>query len=109
MIFYISFALIAAMLCSCIVSFYQLCIFRYQLGFNWRRILFEPSYCESCGCKIKSVFLIPVFGFLISKGRCICCNKNIPVRYFVSEMIAFCMSMSVALLLVLEVLRNEYF
>ncbi|WP_211096070.1 prepilin peptidase [Vibrio aestuarianus] len=82
MIFYISFALITAMLSSCLVSFYQLCVFRYKLGFDWKRILLEPSYCESCGCKIKYYYLIPIFGFVLSKGKCVSCNKKIPVRYF---------------------------
>ncbi|WP_420895661.1 prepilin peptidase [Vibrio aestuarianus] len=104
MIFYISFALIAAMLSSCLVSFYQLCVFRYKLGFDWKRILFESSYCECCGCKIKYYYLIPIFGFVLSKGKCVSCNKKIPVRYFFSETITFCISMSVALLLILEFL-----
>lgn len=100
MIFYILFALIAAMLSSCIVSFYQLCVFRYKLGFDWKRILFESSSCEFCGCKIQCVYLVPMIGFVLSKGRCVSCNEKISVKYFLSEMVTFCISAMIMLFLI---------
>ncbi|WP_422640848.1 prepilin peptidase [Vibrio aestuarianus] len=88
------------MLSSCIVSFYQLCVFRYKLGFDWKRILLEPSSCEFCSCKIQCVYLIPIFGFILSKGRCIYCNEKISVKYFVSETVTFSMLVLIVLFLI---------
>ncbi|MCR9145561.1 MAG: prepilin peptidase [bacterium] len=44
---------------------------------RWRRILFEPSHCHSCGHRIRGLELAPLFGYLFSRGRCRGCGRSI--------------------------------
>jgi len=51
----------------------------------WKELFFRPSYCVFCERRIHPLDLIPVFGFLIRRGRCRYCNHPIPVHLFVGE------------------------
>lgn len=44
-----------------------------------------PSHCQSCGAKISSFYLLPVFGFFFSKGRCRHCHSKLGIHYPLSE------------------------
>lgn len=43
------------------------------------------SHCPSCGHELGLVELIPVFGWLILKGRCRHCGEKISARYILTE------------------------
>ncbi|PJZ54560.1 A24 family peptidase [Leptospira adleri] len=53
---------------------------RKSLSFRekWKRILTSPSACDHCGKEIRYPELLPVVGFLITKGKCGECKK--PIR-----------------------------
>lgn len=48
-------------------------------------ISFPASHCDGCGRKLSLVELIPVFGWIIARGRCNTCGARIPVRYPATE------------------------
>ncbi len=43
------------------------------------------SHCNSCGRQLDILDLIPVVGYLISKGKCRQCSAKIPARYPIFE------------------------
>ncbi|MEI1278969.1 prepilin peptidase [Leptospira venezuelensis] len=55
--------------------------------FRLKKILIEPSACESCGAQIKGTAIIPVFGYWISKKECTNCKAPINPLYSLSEAI----------------------
>lgn len=50
-----------------------------------KRLFFAPSHCFSCDKKISFLNLLPVLGYLISRGRCTHCNAEIPKYFFYLE------------------------
>ncbi|WP_077754773.1 prepilin peptidase [Shewanella psychrophila] len=84
--------MVIAMVASCLISFFQLLFYRMKSGFNLFDALFTPSHCENCQSKINVFFLIPIFGFFISKGKCRHCNLSIPLKYIMAELFVFIIS-----------------
>lgn len=71
---------------SSIISFLNNIIF--DIFFFKKKIrLFARSKCISCKKNISFVDLIPVFGYLLIKGKCRNCNYKIPSIYFFAELI----------------------
>ena len=50
-------------------------------------ILFPRSFCPNCKNTLKILYLIPLVGYLIQKGRCQKCNKKISLFYLFSEIL----------------------
>ena len=44
------------------------------------------SYCDNCGKSLSWLHNIPVFSYLILKGRSACCGKKISIRYPLIEL-----------------------
>lgn len=65
-------------------SFLNVCIYRLPLG---KSLAFPRSFCPFCVHTIKWFDNIPLISFLILKGRCRYCKKNISIRYFIVELI----------------------
>ena len=71
---------------SSIISFLNNIIF--DIFFFKKKVrLFARSKCVSCKKKISFTDLIPVFGYLLIKGKCRNCNYKIPSIYFFTELI----------------------
>ena len=68
----------------CIGSFLNVCIYRIP---REESISYPPSHCTSCGYKLKSVDLIPVFSYLFLKGKCKSCNEKISIKYPLIEIL----------------------
>lgn len=51
------------------------------------------SFCPSCGSELHKRDLIPVFSWLIQRGRCRYCQTKIPLRYLLIELGVFCLVM----------------
>lgn len=54
------------------------------------------SRCEGCGTHLSAGVMIPVLGWLISRGKAACCGIKIPARYPLSELamgLAFAVSL----------------
>ncbi|HEX7064168.1 MAG TPA: prepilin peptidase [Bacillales bacterium] len=48
-------------------------------------IIHPPSHCMSCGHRLSAIDLIPVFSYLLSKGRCQYCHSKVPRLYPIVE------------------------
>ena len=58
----------------------------------WRIVHGEPfvkgrSRCPRCGHVLGPLELVPVFSWLIQRGRCKACGEKISVRYLVAELV----------------------
>jgi leader peptidase (prepilin peptidase)/N-methyltransferase len=70
--------IVVVLLGMMIGSFLNVCIIRIPKG---ESIVTAPSHCMACGKKIKWYELIPVFSWLILKGRCSGCKSPISAQY----------------------------
>lgn len=57
---------------------------------KWKIILFTPSHCHNCLSKIPFSYLLPIFGYLFTKGKCFHCGIKISNFYFLSELLFSC-------------------
>ena len=73
----------------CIGSFASSTIYRLSLIFSEdspnTNLLFPRSFCPDCKTTIKLIYLIPLVGYLIQKGRCSSCKSNISIFYPLTE------------------------
>lgn len=65
-------------------SFLNVVIFRYNTG---ETILNARSRCFSCGKKLRWYELIPVFSFIIQRGKCRGCGSKISIQYPIVEIL----------------------
>lgn len=63
-------------------SFLNVCIYRIPLG---ESIAKERSHCMSCGYQLRWYDLIPLFSWLMLKGRCRKCGASISPQYPIIE------------------------
>ena len=68
----------------CIGSFLCVCAERLPKG---ESIVYPASHCPFCKKSIPWFLNIPVLGWLFLKGKTACCQKKIPFRYFLSEVL----------------------
>lgn len=64
-------------------SFLNVCILRWP---RERSIVRPRSRCSSCGHQLEWFENIPVFSWLVLKGRCRCCDEWISVQYPLIEL-----------------------
>ena len=50
-------------------------------------LAFPGSHCPSCNAEIKPMQNIPVFSYLLLRGRCANCSVSIPIRYPLIELL----------------------
>ncbi|MCA9262814.1 MAG: prepilin peptidase [Planctomycetales bacterium] len=67
---------------ACIGSFLNVVAYRMPLGIS---IVAKPSYCPKCETKIRFRDNVPIFGWLMLRGRCRKCGLAISARYPVVE------------------------
>jgi leader peptidase (prepilin peptidase)/N-methyltransferase len=63
-------------------SFINVCIDRLPRG---ESIVFPASRCESCNHKLAVLDLVPVFSYILLRGRCRYCQARIPLRLPIVE------------------------
>ncbi len=51
-------------------------------------IIKPSSHCPKCGHKLTPLELIPIFSFLIQKGKCKNCNSKIPIAHPLYELLS---------------------
>ena len=82
----------------------------------WRIVHGEPfvkgrSHCPACGHTLGPLELVPVFSWLLLRGRCRWCGAKISVRYLLAELV--CAALAVLCLLRFDLtalcLRNLVF
>lgn len=59
-------------------SFLNVCIYRLPTG---ESLVKRNSHCMTCGAEIKRYDLIPLFSWLILRGKCRACGSKISGRY----------------------------
>lgn len=65
-------------------SFLNVCIYRIPRG---ESISYPSSYCQKCHHPLKPVDLIPVFSYLLLKGKCRYCKSKISSQYIWIEIL----------------------
>jgi leader peptidase (prepilin peptidase)/N-methyltransferase len=65
-------------------SFLNVCIVRMPKD---ESVIWPPSHCGSCQAKIKWYWNIPVFSYLILRGRCSSCGAKFSMQYLVVELL----------------------
>jgi len=60
------------------------------------KALFSRSECPACGRIISALYLIPLLGYIISKGKCSACRSKIPFIYPLMEILSGLLALSVA-------------
>ncbi|MGM0438975.1 MAG: prepilin peptidase [Patescibacteria group bacterium] len=63
-------------------SFLNCFIYRFKID----KTLTGRSFCPNCGHELSAFDLVPVFSFLILKGRCRYCNQKISWQYPLVEL-----------------------
>ncbi len=66
----------------CIGSFLNVVIIRVPRG---ESLIKRSSHCMTCGAKIRLIDLIPVFSWLMLRGKCHSCGEKISPRYPIVE------------------------
>lgn len=66
----------------CIGSLLNVCIERIPAG---KSIVRPPSHCDSCNKRLRTIDLIPLFSYILLKGRCRYCGNKIPIRVPIVE------------------------
>ena len=66
-------------------SFLNVVIIRVPKG---ESIITPRSHCTKCGLKIEWYFNIPIFSYLLLKGRCIKCGEKFSINYFFVEILS---------------------
>ena len=82
MIFFYSFLIFS--LGACLGSFANVCIYRLPKN---KQIVSGRSFCPKCKKKINWYDNLPLISFFLLNGKCRNCNKVIPVRYLIVELI----------------------
>jgi leader peptidase (prepilin peptidase) / N-methyltransferase len=65
-------------------SFFNVCIYRIPLKKN---IVYRSSHCPVCNTEIRHIHNIPIFSYLVLKGKCNECGTKISIRYLLVEII----------------------
>lgn len=79
------FIVMSALLGASLASFINVVAHRSLQGRNWWGK--ERSICESCGKELTTIELVPLFSWLLQRGRCRQCGSSVSVRYFVVEVL----------------------
>ncbi|MDR0704251.1 MAG: prepilin peptidase [Planctomycetaceae bacterium] len=85
----------------CIGSFLNVVIYRLPRG---KSLSDPPSHCPNCNHPIRWYDNVPVFGWLLLRGKCRDCKEPISIRYPVAEAMSGCVFGTIALL---ALLRND--
>ena len=82
------FLFFAAWVGASLTSFGRLAVWRLPHQLGWREdpekgitVCSPPSRCDTCGSRIPLLYLIPVFGWFLSRGRCYSCGVKVPLSH----------------------------
>ncbi len=54
---------------------------------NKIKTTYPSSFCSSCNKPLKWYMNIPIFSYIIQKGRCVYCKEKIGIIYFICEVL----------------------
>ncbi|PAK60390.1 peptidase [Lentilactobacillus kefiri] len=77
-----------------IASFFNLVAVRVVRG---ESIVRPRSHCDSCQNQLANIDLVPVFSYIILKGKCRYCSQKLPINFFAVELFTgtaiFCLNL----------------
>jgi leader peptidase (prepilin peptidase) / N-methyltransferase len=73
----ISLTIIFFFVGACVGSFVNVLVDRLPKD---KSIIGPPSHCDSCQRRLTALELIPVFSYLVLRGRCRTCGAKVPAR-----------------------------
>ncbi len=85
---------LVAVLGLAVGSFLNVVIYRVPLG---ESLVTPASHCPSCNAAVRNRHNVPLFGWLILRGRCAHCRAPISVRYPLVELAASLLFVAVTL------------
>jgi leader peptidase (prepilin peptidase) / N-methyltransferase len=62
---------------ACFGSFMNVCVDRLPAGASLNS---PPSHCDGCQKRLSALELVPVFSYIVLRGRCRRCGAKIPLR-----------------------------
>lgn len=65
-------------------SFLNVCIYRIP---KEESIVFPSSHCPNCGTNLKWYDLVPIFSFIVQRGKCRYCGEKISPQYPIIELL----------------------
>ena len=80
---------LAALFSAVLASFFATMAARAVAGSGWRECIGGRSRCDGCGRTVPAWDLIPVFSFLLLRGRCRFCAAPLAAAIFAAEAAAF--------------------
>ncbi|HEY5975477.1 MAG TPA: prepilin peptidase, partial [Geobacteraceae bacterium] len=80
----VAFYIFAFLLGAAVGSFLNVCIYRLPAGLS---VVSPPSSCPGCGSRIRWHDNVPIFGYLLLRGRCRACHNPISPRYPLVELL----------------------
>ena len=84
---------------ACIGSFSSMLLYRLpEMRTNKSLTLSSPrSYCPHCQSRLNLWMLLPIFSFLIQKGKCLYCSQRINSSYLINELVHISIILLIAL------------
>lgn len=70
---------------TCLGSFYHVVGYRLPIGENWVN---DHSRCFACQHELRFYELLPIFSYVLQRGRCRHCKVKIKPIYLLSEVLA---------------------
>lgn len=71
------------------ISFLNCIVYRYIYSSDHGFVnLMRFSYCDKCKEQIPLIYVIPIFGFFLSRFKCRCCRAPISIYHFSSEFLS---------------------
>ena len=80
-------------------SFFNVAIYRWPLGLS---VVRPPSHCPQCRARIPMHLNVPIFGYLLLRGKTACCGQPLSPRYPIVEALSAVLCVAVAQRYVVE-------
>jgi leader peptidase (prepilin peptidase)/N-methyltransferase len=74
-------------------SFFNVAIYRWPRGMS---VVKPPSHCPACGTPVATYLNVPIFGYLLLRGRARCCGAKLTPRYAWVELLTAVLALAVA-------------
>jgi leader peptidase (prepilin peptidase)/N-methyltransferase len=87
-------------------SFFNVCIFRIPQKLS---ILKPSSFCPKCKTKIQWYDNIPIFSFILLKGKCRNCRAKISLQYPLIEFLSIILSVSLCYMFLISSSPSGFF
>ena len=65
-------------------SFFNVAIYRWPREMS---VVSPPSHCPSCGAPVPAWRNVPIFAYVLSRGRAACCGAKLTPRYLLVEIL----------------------